>query len=318
MITPTELTAYKIEAYQLAENTRLAISALCQKLNDIPAEKFFSPHLESGINKEPTDARRAVISAYRHIFYDDEQKPNESRFFVGAVVGPRELLPLVKDVNQQKAALNEFLRSIRDLTIAGEDGFPESITARIFENSEYVRLHRLQATRSIHVLSPQPKIVSFTLRTSPQVVKLTRNQVLKMLHNNDRGTAEDNYAKSRVFELPEDEILAWRKPIPPKPRANVIYENSCDESPPMTPAVLPLFIVDEGRHTVIKSNPMDVQQALNRQNDRTGSRRRASKLTEVPLVVHPEIYRYRANVQHSQAPAKEDDLSVQTSDRSSV
>src|SRR5690606_19930439 len=112
------------------------------------------------------------------------------------------------------------------------------------------RLHKLQATREIHIIPKQPAVISFSMRNAPSVIKITKKRAMNMLQANSKGTAEDNYNLSQLYQLPEDEILAYRKVVPPKPVANI----AAGDEKMAKNAVIPIMYADEGIKTAVKAN----------------------------------------------------------------
>lgn len=280
----TMLTALKIEALELIRALSGELSTLSNLLQRINSNQFYGINNGTGLPYSYDEAKEYVIRAYRQIYYENDQQPNESRHFIGAVAITPAVRQQMVVVNSAKDELETFFKSLADKTVTDNEGSPQPLSRVILERTEFSRLHKLQATRSIRLLSEQPRTISFSMRKSPGVIKISKEQAINMVLANHQGTAEDNYSLSVLSKLPDDEILAYKKIIPPKPIVNLTFENG---TVPKN-AVLPIAYPQGDLKTVLKAN----------QSVKPGSQkvhhRRPAKLMPEPLIAHPEIYQYRS------------------------
>ncbi len=303
-ITSTQFTAVKMEALTLIGELTGKLHALTQRLEQLPDVSFYAINKATGLPYSAEEAKRVVIAAYRKIYYEDDQKPNESTFFIGAVAYTPAIKPLIEAVNEVKDRVDDFFISLADQSVEDSDGIPIALSKAVLEKTEYARLHKLQSVRHIPLLDKWPETLSFSMKKSPKVMKISKETAINMLLSNHQGTAADNHALSELSALPDDEVLAYRKPVPHKPMVNIKYADGSEAKN----AVLPIAYPAGKVNTVLKAN-----QSIKPGNHLT-HRRKPSKLMPYPLIERPEIYRYQASVKghFSQTPAQSDGQTAET------
>lgn len=303
-ITSTEFVATKMQALELIKALTARLDEFTKKLRPLSEDNFYAINKRTGLPYPSAEAKEIVISAYRTIYYQDDQQPNESVFYIGAVAFPNSLRKTIETVNAAKDELDDFFISLAEKRVVDSDGFPVSLSKAVLEKTEFARLHKLQSVRHIPILDSTPEVLSFSMRKSPKVEKITKETAINMLLSNHQGTAEDNHALSALSGIPDGEVLAYRKPVPHKPMVNITFPDRVVAKN----AVLPIAYPKGRVNTVLKAN-QSIKPGIH-----PAHRRKPSKLTPYPLVEHPEIYRYQASVKDhfSQTPQQSDDQKAET------
>ena len=84
-ITSTEFIATKIRALELIRALTAALDSFTKSLRQLPVESFYAINKGTGLPYPSSEAKEVVIASYRKIYYQDDQQPNESVFYIGAV-----------------------------------------------------------------------------------------------------------------------------------------------------------------------------------------------------------------------------------------
>ncbi|MBJ7265601.1 DNA replication terminus site-binding protein [Idiomarina abyssalis] len=232
------------------------------------------------------DAKQHIAKAFMAITYDDDQEPNESRFYIGAVGATPKLLRQAKRVNNAKTEFTNFLSDCKsDPEFGYRAGQNQTLTSILFGETQFARLHRLQCERHLIILSSVPQRICFSMTDQVRHYPIDKHRALELARS---GAREQNRMLpeshvSQLMGLPDDEVLIRRRVFGRRPMANVWHEGERRSMKKSTSIPL-LFPLGE-EPTVIEMTACATNLA--------GSRRRPTKLRKDPLIEYPQIFQYR-------------------------
>lgn len=279
MLTETQRIAAKIELQGYIDAVEEALSALAIQLHKLPESNFWRANT-TGYIHSPFETKKYIIQAFKNIYYDDEQEPVESTAYIGAVRVPASLAPQVKTINDAKDAFEVCFTQLNKQLFTEADGRLLNGGRAALQNTIYARIHAHQTARHIPFVAEQPLCLSYTYLDTPTPVKVTRKRALSLVSQKTPDSFKDA-AYLRLKGIDEDEVLVWRKRVPPRPRVNIQQQ---DGTWKQQAAVLPILYVDQGAETEMRFKNAKAT---------PGRGRSLVKLEEEPLVMVPPIHRYK-------------------------
>lgn len=280
MLTETQRITAKIELQGYIEAVEVALSALATELHRLPESNFWRPST-TGFACSPFETKKYIIQAFKNIYYDDEQEPVESTAYIGAARVPASLAPQVKALNDAKDDFEACFTKLNKQFLFNEaDGRFLNGGRVALQNTTYARIHAHQTARHVPFVAEQPLCLSYTYLDTPTPVKVTRKRALSLVSQKTPDSFKDA-AYARLNGISEDEVLVWRKRVPPRPRVNIQQQ---DGTWKQQAAVLPILYVDQGSETEMRFKNAKAT---------PGRGRSLVKLEEEPLVMVPPIHRYK-------------------------
>lgn len=179
--------------------------------------------------------RQALADAFAQVDYVEDQPGNDALLFVGLAAVDRDTARAAVAFNAAKQELRTVLTPMADLFWPGPNG-PEPLARHALRALGRGRLHPLQAWRQIEVLPQRPLQVGYCWCRSTKVQRRTAAE--ERIRAERLGLHEE---AAQLAALPPDTPLARVRPVPPHPRANLVY---ADGTRRQVRAVLPILYTD--------------------------------------------------------------------------
>lgn len=216
---------------------RATADGVKEYLRALPTSVFYSPHPR---HSSPEDAQAHIVASVDSWFYDDEQLPNETRKYHGAVALPKEGLLEMQRLNDAKACFMADWDRLRHWV----EGCPETGVRRkpprtadrslrqaeldaLLRANGLARINYRQVKRHFHILRPAPRLISFSLSRTKNV----RRRSWQEAHDNLARLADTSGSRagsiaeclSKLGGIPQDEPLVEVIDIDPQVRINVAW-----------------------------------------------------------------------------------------------